>query len=89
MILEVIPAAGVGGQPIRFRANQVIIRHDDMTIAGVAAVYGPRNAIDISVVGDDDFAVVLRNLGIRETVICDRVELAKPPPGARLVSSPY
>lgn len=89
MIVEIIPDSGVGrGEPIRLRAHQVVVRLDDGTPVSVSATYGPDKAVANSQAGDDDFNRVLRNLRISGPVICDRIELPKPPPKARLIAGP-
>jgi hypothetical protein len=89
MIVEIIPASGVGGgAPVVLRANQVVIRRDDGTPISLAAVYGSEGSEAVSCVGCKDFLTLLRNLGIHTTVIVDRLKLPKPPPGAVLVAGP-
>lgn len=89
MIVEILPAAGLGrGEVLRIPASQMIVRNDDGTPISLAAVYGPDNSIAVSKVGDDDFQTMLRNLGVMMTVNVQRLELPKPPPGARLVAGP-
>lgn len=89
MILEIIPEGGIGaGPPLVVRATQVLIRQDNGTPICVAAHFGPDRAYAVEKVGDADFNRTLRALGLRETVICDRLELPRPPPGARLIADP-
>jgi hypothetical protein len=89
VILEIIPEGGIGrGPPLVIAATQIVIRADDGTPICVAAHFGPERAYAVEKAGDPDFQRALRAMGIRETVICDRVELPKPPPGARLVADP-
>jgi hypothetical protein len=89
MILEIIPDGGIGrGAPIRLLATQIIVRLDDGTPVAVAAHYGDGTSYAVSMAGKDDFNRILRNLGVHQTVICDTIELPKPPPGARLIAGP-
>lgn len=89
MIVEIIPAGGIGrSRPLILAACQVLIRQNNGTPIAVAAEYGADGSQALAKVGDEDFNLVLRNLGVFETVICDRIELPPPPPGARLVADP-
>lgn len=89
MILEIIPEGGVGvGKPIILTACQVVVRQDNGTPIMVAAHFGPAKAYACERAGDADFNRMLRSLGINETVLCDRIELPKPPPEARLIADP-
>ncbi len=89
MILEIIPREGVmRGRPIRLPASQVLIRQDNGPVICVAAECGDDRSQAVAKVGDPDFRRLLAALGVHETVICDRLELPQPPPGARLVSGP-
>lgn len=89
MILQIIPAAGVGsGKPIVLDASQVVIRQDNGTVMALAMHYGPDGSYVIGIAGDDEFDRLLAAAGIHEEVICDRLQLPKPPPGAVLVADP-
>jgi len=89
VIVELILKDGIGNsRPLVLQVNQILIRQDTGTPIGVAAEYGGGRSQAISIVGQDDFNRMLRNLGIGETVVCDRLELPKPPPGARLIAGP-
>jgi len=89
MLVEFITAGGVGrGRPLVLAVNQVIVRQDNGTPILVAAEFGAEKAQAAAKVGDADFQHLLRALGINETVVCDRVELPGPPPGARLIAGP-
>lgn len=89
MIVELILADGVGrSQPLVLHVNQLVVRQDNGTPICVAAEFGQDRAQAVAKVGDDDFEQVCNALGVRETVICDRVVLPPPPPGARLVAGP-
>ena len=87
MIVEVITDIG-GTAPLRLACSQVVIRREDGTPVVLAAKFGPDRAIAASIAGDEDFNRLLQALGINTTVIADRLELPKPPPGARLVAGP-
>ncbi len=90
MILEIIPAGGIAGsRPIRIPAGQVVIRQDNGTPVCVAMEIGEHRSQTIAKVGDPDFPKALRDAGIFEDVVCDRLELPGPPPGAKLVAGPY
>lgn len=89
MILEIIPEGGIyAGRPIVLRACQVLVRQDNGTPICVAAHFGPDGAYAVEKAGDKDFNRTMRALGIRETVLVDRIEVPPPPPGARLVADP-
>ena len=91
MIIELIPAEGIGGgPPIQLAATQVVIRQDNGTIIGIAMHYGPDGAYALAMAGDEDgdFERLLAAAGIRETVICDHLKVPQPHPGAVLVSDP-
>ncbi len=89
MIVEIIPTGGVGGStPIRLHAGQIVIRQDNGTPVVVAMEAGERRTQKIAKVGDKEFNRLLADAGVFEDVICDRLELPKPPPGARLVAGP-
>jgi hypothetical protein len=88
MILEIVPEEGIGGKPVRLVARQVVVRQDNGTPICAAAHFGPERAYVVLKVGDKDFNRMLKALGISDTVICDRLELPQPPPGARLISDP-
>ncbi len=87
MIVEIIPDIGTG-PPVRLPCSQVVIRREDGTPVVVAAKFGPERAIAASIAGDADFNRMLHALGINMTVITDRLELPKPPPGAKLIAGP-
>lgn len=91
MIIELIPTEGVGrGRPIVLEANQIVIRQNNGTIIGIAMHYGPEGAYACALAGDDDgdFERLLAAAGINEVVICDRLQIPKPHPGAVLVADP-
>jgi hypothetical protein len=89
MIVELIPAGGVGrSRPLVLYVNQVVIRQDNGTPISVAAEFGGERTQAVAQAGDPDFERVLRALGVRETVVVDRIVLPPLPPGARLVAGP-
>jgi hypothetical protein len=89
MIVELILADGVGrSAPLRLEANQLIVRNEQGTPICVAAVFGIDRAIAVSKAGDHDFTQMLRQLGVHDTVIVDKLVLPKPPPGATLIAGP-
>lgn len=97
MIIEAILSAGIGKEaPIVLHCSQLIVRQDNGTPIGVFAHYGPEGAYAVSIAavckhcgkGIDDFNRMLRALGVHTTVIVDKLEVSKPPPGARLIAGP-
>lgn len=99
MKLEIIPKGGIGhGQPIEIDATQVVVRTANGTPIALVMEYGPPGSYSVGmdpritggIAGDDngDFERLLAAAGVREQVICDRLELPKPPPGAVLVADP-
>lgn len=95
---------GVGGEPLVVDATMVVVRLDDTTPilavgeralrlkpgepAAVAGAVGGDGIVRASHALDEDFNATLRALGINRTVICDKLVLPPPPPGARLVRGP-
>jgi hypothetical protein len=91
MIVEIILSDGLGrAAPLVLRANQVVIRQDNDTPIVVAAHYGPDGACAVGSLGHDaeEFNRFLRVLGINMTCVVSRLQMPKPPPGARLVAGP-
>lgn len=90
MIVEIWPRGVLGGEPIRLPAAQVVIRRPDGTPIAIAAEYGNRQEMSYAVatVGDADFNVMLRNLGVGKAVQCDRLVLPSVPAEARIISDP-
>lgn len=97
MIIEFIPAEGVGrGRPVVLEVTQVVIRQDNGTPIGIALKFGPEGAdaialsekISGAIAGDGDFERLLQAAGIHDVVICDRLQIPKPHPGAVLVADP-
>jgi hypothetical protein len=87
--LVVIPAGGLGRyQPIVLDAAQFVVELPDGTPIAVGAEYGPDGAVAFSQAKDPDFNRVAASLGVRSLTVCERLELPKPPPGARLVACP-
>lgn len=103
MKIEILPN-GVGSEPIVIEGTLAIIRLDDTTpilvvgtqvkymrpdeIAAVAGNYGPNGTARASHALDDDFNQTLRAFGIDRMVVCDKLVLPQPPPGARLIRGP-
>lgn len=79
---------GVLGEPITIPASLVVVYSDDGTPIMVAGEYGPDGAVRASHALDKDFNSTLHALGINRTVLCDKVALPPPPPGARLIRQP-
>ncbi len=97
MIVEIIPSDGVGrGRPIRLTASQIVVRQDNGTPIGVFAHYGPEGGYAAAIAAHcgacgappQDFHRMLQVLGIRQTVVIDRLKMPAPPPGARLIAGP-
>jgi len=86
MRIQLIPK--VGGPPIVLDVNQFVVMDDLNTPVSVGAVYGPDGAIAVSCVGCSDFSRMLQVLGIKTTVVVDRLVMPKPDPGVRLLAGP-
>lgn len=86
MIISIIPK--IGGQPIVLDAAQFVAYQDNGTPISVGAEYGPENSQAVSCVGNTDFERMLRALGVRSTVVVDRLILPQPQPGAKLLAGP-
>jgi hypothetical protein len=57
-------------------------------IAAVAGDFGPAGIVRASHALDPDFNATLRSFGIDRMVICDRLVLPQPPPGAQIIRAP-
>jgi hypothetical protein len=95
---------GVLGEPLIVDATLVIVRLNDTTpvltvgrealalsqgdVAAVAGDFGPDGVVRASHALDPDFNPTLRAFGIERTVICDRLVLPQPPPGAQIIRGP-
>lgn len=97
MIVEIILADGVGkAAPLVLECNQIVIRQDNGTPIGVFAHYGQDGSYAASMAatcthcgrGVEDFNRMLRALGVHATVVVDKLEMPKPPPGAKLIAGP-
>lgn len=86
MIVDILD--GIGRSPLRLPASLVIVRLDDGTPIMVSGAFGPEGAVRSSHALEKDFNQTLRALGVTQEVICDRIELPPPPPGARLILAP-
>ena len=86
MQVSIIPE--IGQQPLIIEASLVIVHCDDGTPFMVSGEYGPDGSLRASHALDEDFNRTLHKLGINRTVLCDRIELPPPPPGARLIRDP-
>lgn len=80
----------MGGQALRMRAAQVIIRTDDGTPLAVASVYGPEGGHLVETASPDPrqqerFQRALRTLGVNQLVIVDEVQDLPVPAGAKLL----
>jgi len=87
MRLLILPK-GMLGPPIEMEATLVLVQHDDGTPIMVSGEYGPEGAIRSSHALDDDFNKTLRELGITQLSVCDRLVLPGPPPGAKILMGP-
>ena len=103
MILEILPK-GVMGDPIVIEAAMVTVRLDDTNpvlvvgqealalrqgdIAAAAGDFGPDGVVRASHALEPDFNATLRAFGIDRSVICDKLVLPQPPPGARIIRAP-
>lgn len=91
MIVEILPAAGIGkAAPLVLSANQIVIRLDDGTPIALAAVFGDDRQIAVGSLTHNatEFHRFLRSVGIRDTVIVQKLKMPAPPPGAHLVAGP-
>jgi hypothetical protein len=89
MIVTIIPKGGLGRvTPLRLDAAQVIVTHENGTPIYAAAQYGPDGAIAAATPDHADFNQILHNLGVDTTVVVDKIQLPKPPTGARLIMGP-
>ena len=79
---------GIGNPPLEVDATMVVCEDINGTPIMVAGHYGPDQAIRASHAMDNDFNDTLKKLGVHKTVICDRLALPPPPPGARLIRDP-
>ena len=87
MKLEIL-TKGVGGTPLFIDASLVICRLADGTPVMLAGEYGPDGEVRASHALDDDFNQTLGALGVSQLVMCDRLVLPSPPPGAKLLHAP-
>lgn len=89
MIVELIPAGGLGREPpLRIDASQIIVRYPNGTPFFAAGLYGQDRSVFASMAGMNDFNKCLRSCGENKTVIVDTIEMPEPPPGARLIRGP-
>lgn len=88
MIVELVLADGTLRPLVIPGVASVVVRQNNTTPIMVAAEVGEGRSQEIAHVKDKTFNHVLRQLGIAQTVICDTLELSKPPPAARLVAGP-
>lgn len=104
MKVEILAEGVAGGKPLVLNATLIVVRMDDATpvlVVGeralalnpgqpvaVAGDFGPEGTVRASHALDDDFNATLQALGINRLVICDKLVLPPPPPGARLVRGP-
>ena len=79
---------GIGGAPLVLEATLVICEHGNGTPFMAAGNFGPEGAERASHALDADFNDTLRKLGIDKTVICDKLQLPQPPPGAKIIRGP-
>lgn len=88
MIVQLLVADGGRLRPLTVHATQVLVCQDNGTPIAVAAEYGTDASQAVSKVGDADFNTTLKALGVPHEVVCDVLDLPKPPPGARLIAGP-
>ncbi len=104
MKVEILAKGVAGGKPIVLDATLVVVRMDDATpvlVVGerasalnagqpvaVAGDFGPDGVVRASHALDDDFNATLQALGINRMVVCDRLVMPPPPPGAQLIRGP-
>lgn len=86
MIIELI--LRVGEPPLVLNISQFVAYQDNGTPIAVGADYGPDATQAISMVGNPDFNRVLQILGVRKTVVVDKLHMPQPQPGARLIAGP-
>lgn len=86
MRIQLIPR--IGGQPLVLDVSQFLVLDSLGTPISVGAVYGPDGAIAVSCVGCDDFQRMLRSLGVKGTVVVDKLVMPKPEPGVTLLAGP-
>ncbi len=88
MIVQLVMADGTLKPLVLHGVAAVIVRQNNTTPISVAAEVGEGRSQVVAHAKDKDFNHVLRQLGVHQTVICDTLELRKPPPDARLVAGP-
>lgn len=88
MIVRILAEVDGRLAPLTLCATQVVVYQDNGTPIAAAAEYGMENSQAVAKAGDADFNTLLRNLGVEQRVVCDTLELPKPPPGARLIAGP-
>lgn len=88
MIVQLVMADGTLRPVVLDGVSVVVVRQNNTTPIMVAAEVGDRRTQCVSTCKDKDFNHTLRQLGINETVICDTLELRKPPTDARLIAGP-
>lgn len=88
MIVQLVMADGTLKPLVLNGVACVVVRQNNTTPIMVAAEVGDGNTQQIAHCKDKNFNHVLRQLGIHQTVICDTLELVKPPAGAKLVAGP-
>jgi hypothetical protein len=86
VIIKII--SRIGEPPIVLPASQFIVCQDNGTPIAAGGAYGPQGTDLISCVTCDDFDRVLHLLGVRTTVIVERLRTGEPPQGARLLAGP-
>ncbi len=88
MIVQVVMADGTLRPIVLTGVAAVVVRQNNTTPIVVAAEVGDGRTQEVAHCKDKNFNHVLRQLGVNQTVICDTLELVKPPAGARLVAGP-
>ena len=87
MKLLILPK-GMSGPPIEMEAALVLVKDDDGTPLMASGEYGPQGAIRSSHALDSDFTKTLRELGLTQLTVCDKLVLPGPPPGAKILTGP-
>ena len=83
MVIEISPPFG-HGPLVRLEADQVVLRNGEGTPICVAMTYGPDRCVRVAHLTDPEFPRLLSAAGLQEEVQVERLELPRPPAGARL-----
>lgn len=86
--MKVLSYRRFGEPPQVIDAQVVIVQAENGDPIVLACEQNDPRVIVTAHVKDKDFNRLLRALGLDKTVICDEMEAAPPPAGARLLSRP-